>query len=180
MLTVAISWLTIMPNGFCTIDTDINNLDLQRNELLKRIIAGLTSGKLSITDAQRLKNELDNIVQLESTAKEDAISSPEHVKQISEAVQNTSKDIDKAIQPTKVWLGINADDKTIEQKITNALASKAISKEQAENFKQQFDELRARESNGDPAHGYEFEDAMSLAVDIQTLDNNIDRAIAGK
>ena len=180
-LLSAVSLLVLFPNnGFCTIEGDLTNLDLQRNEVLKEVTTGLVNGKISIEDAQKLKNELDGVIKLETAAKEDTLSSPERLQEISKTINQIHDHVNNAIHPTKLWLGIDSQDKTLEQKITNALNHKLISKERAEEFKQQWDELRARESNGDPSHGFEFEDAMSLAVDVQTLNSNIDRAISGK
>ena len=180
VLTVASLLVLFPPSGSCTIETDINTLDLQRNELLKHITTGLVNGKISIEEAQRLKGELDNIIKLETKAKEEPLSSPERLQEINSSLKDVHSHIDTATHSTKIWLGIDSHDRTLEKKITDALDSKAISKEQAEGFKQQYDELRAREANGDPTHGFEFDDALALAVDTQILNSNIDKAIAGK
>ncbi len=179
-LTVVSVLVLFPPGAFCTIETDINNADLQRNELLKKVANGLVSGKVSIEDAQKLKGELDNVVKLETRAQEDPLTSPERLQEINNTLKEIQTHIDASTHPTKVWIGIDSRDRTLDQKITDALDRKAISKEQAEGLKQQYDELRAREANGDPTHGFEFDDAISLAVDTQTLGSNIDKAIAGK
>ncbi len=180
--TLSLASLLILfpPSAFCTIENDIDKIDTQRNEMLKQVTTGLVSGRISIDDAKKLKGELDNIVKLEDKAKEDPLTSPEALQNITGNLQTIRTEIDASTHPTKIWLGIDSRDNTLERKITEALDKKAISKEQAESFKLQFDELRERESNGDPSRGMEFDDAMSLAADIQTFDVNLDKAIAGK
>jgi hypothetical protein len=178
--TVATVLVLFPASAFCSIETDINTIDLQRNELLKQVTTGLVNGKISIEDARKLKEELDNIIKLEIKAKEDPLSSPERLQNINSTLKESEGHISASTHQTKVWLGIDSRDNTLETKITNALDKKAISKEQAEDLKQQYDELRARESNGDPTRGFEFEDAIALADDIQTLNSKIDKAISGK
>lgn len=180
VLSVAAVLVLLPPSVFCTIETDITNADQQRNELLKQVTTGLVNGKISIEDAQKLKGELDNIVKLETRAQEDPLTSPERLQEIKSTLNDIHNHINAATHPTKIWLGLDSRDKTLDQKITGALDKKSISKEQAEGLKQQYDELRAREANGDPTHGFEFDDAISLAVDTQTLNSNIDKAITGK
>lgn len=179
-LMVVSSFILFSPSGFCTIENDLTSLDLQRNELLKRVTAQLVSGKITIEDAQKLKNDLDNVVKLETKAKEDPLSTPERVQEISSTIQQINSRLEAATRPTKIWLGIDVRDTVLERKISDTLAQKKITKTQAEGFKRRLDELKARESNGDPTRGFEFDDAMALAVDIQTLNSNIDDAIAGK
>jgi len=45
---------------------------------------------------------------------------------------------------------------------------------------QEADAMQVRETNGDPTHAFEFDDAMAIAVDWQTLNDRIDTTIAGK
>ena len=179
-ITVATSLILFPSSGFCAIENELTAVDNQRTELLKQLTTGLASGKISIDDAQKIKTDIDNVIKLETQAKEDPVSSPEKIKQINSSLQQVNSEISSAIHPRKVWLGIDVQDKTLEQKITNALDNKKLTKEQAESFKQQFDKLRQRESNGDPTRGFEFTDAIALAVDLQTFNTKLDQAIAGK
>ena len=173
--------LILFPSAaFCAIDNELISLDSRRNDLLKQLTDGLIKGKVTAANAQTIKDELDNVVKLETRAKEEPLTGPECINQINSSLQQSKSHIQAAIHPTKVWLGIDSQDKTLEQRITDALDKNKITKIQAESLKQEFDELRARESNGDPTRGFEFNDALALAGDIQTLSDKIDKTVAGK
>ncbi len=179
-LSVVASLMLFPASGFCAVDNELINLDQQRNELLKQLTDGLVKGKVSVADAQSCKSELDNIIKIETKAKEDPLSSPECIKQINTCLQQSQAHIQAAIHPNKVWLGVDPQDKTLEKKLNNALDKGLITKEEAEGFKQQFDKLRQRESNGEPTRGFEFDDAISLSTDLETFNSDLDKAIAKK
>ena len=80
-----------------------------------------------------------------------------------------------ATHPSKVWMGIDARDNTLQKKINDALDSRKISKEQAGSLFDEEEKIRARETNGDPKNDFDFTAALSLAQDILTLDSKIDQ-----
>jgi seryl-tRNA synthetase len=178
---VVVSILVVFPtNGFCTVQDELTNLQSQRNELSKQVIAGLVNGTMSVQDAQKLKNELDDVIKLETRLKRTPLHSSEQLKQISFVLLRTSSNIEKATHSSKIWLGIDSRNKILEQKISDALADGTISKKQAENFTKQLETLRSRASNSYPERGITFTEALALAIDMQRFNNDIDRTIARK
>ena len=57
-LMVVSSFILFSPSGFCTIENDLTSLDLQRNELLKRVTAQLVSGKITIERCPKVKKRI--------------------------------------------------------------------------------------------------------------------------
>jgi len=179
-ITVLSSLILFPASAYCAIENELSAIDTQRDEVLKQLTGELISGKISIEDAQKLKGELDDVVKLETKAKEEPLTSAERITEINSALQQVRSHIAATTHATKVWLGIDSQDRTLDKKITDALEARKITKDQASDLKQASDGLRARESNGDPTHSMEYTDALSLAQDIQTLNSKIDQAIAGK
>jgi len=170
------SLLFCQPHAFCADSaTELVKLDGQRNEILKQITSGLVSGKVTPTDAQQLKNELDGTVKLEARAQEDQTVTAAELSDISGALDQVRTHLATASHAKKVWVGIDSRDNTLEKNISDALVTRKISKEQADGLMQEAETLRAREANGSPTNEFEFTDAISLAGDIQTLAGKIDQ-----
>ncbi len=174
-ITIISGLLLLQTKGLCADSNQLTSLDAQRNDLLKQITAQLVAGKIGPTDAQLLKSGLDNVVQLETRAQEDKIVTDAEYQDIANALAQTRSQLATAVHPQKVWMGIDAHDTTLQRKISDALGSHKISKEQADSLMQEAEMLRAREANGSPTNEFEFDDAVSIAGDLLTLDSKIDQ-----
>ena len=172
-ITVFSSLLLSQTGGFCA--DVLMDTDTRRDDLLKQITKELVAGKITPGDAIMLKNELDNVVKLETVAQEDKQVTPEELSSINNALELTKTHTTAATHSNKIWLGINYKDRTLENKITNALDSHKISQEQATSLMGEEEKLRARENNGDPSNEFDFTDAITIAGDIQSLAGKIDQ-----
>ncbi len=178
---IILALLASQTNGaFATVGDDVDKLDAQRNELVKEITVELSNGKLTIEEAQHLKNESDNALKLESIAREDAAHNPGCLQNMSTAIQTAYTNFRKTVHPTPVWLGVHGFDKTLREEISDALAAGRVNKEEAGGLKKEAEELSARGSNADPGQGFKFDDAMSLAVDIETFQKKLGGLVAAK
>ncbi len=176
IVIAAISGLLLLQTkGLCVDTNQLTILDAQRDDLLKQITAQLVAGKIGPTDAQLLKTSLDNVIKMETEAQEDKNVTTEEYQGVANAIAQTRGQLATAIHPTKVWMGISSRDTTLQKKINDALDSHKISKEQADSLTQEFEMLRARESNGSPTNEFEFDDALSIAGDLLTLDGKINQ-----
>jgi len=174
-ITIISSFLLSQTSALCAETDPLISLDAQRNDLLKQITAQLVAGKIGPTDAQQLKTGLDNVVKLETHAQEDKNVTPEECSNIENALEQVRSQLGTATHTTKVWMGIDSHDTTMRTKISNALETRKISKDQAGALMQEEEKLRARESNGSPTNEFEFTDAISIAGDLLTLDGRIDQ-----
>ncbi len=138
--------------------------------ILKQITNELSYGHMKLADAERLKGELDNVVTLETKWKEHR---QVKLETIAKRLQRIHKDVNGAIYPHKVWMGIDSHNMAIKKKIDALFASGKLTKEEAENLGQQEQTLRDRETVNDSANGLEFDDAISIAKDIHQLNGKI-------
>lgn len=171
--------LLILPvKALSATDDQLTQLDKQRNETLNKITERLIEGKISPNIARQLKAELDDVVKLESHAREDNKVTTTEIYNISKCLDKVHSHIDSQTHTTKIWMGINSRDKTLHEKITNALAAGTISKEQANTLEKDYEQLRAREVSGYPTNSLEFTDAITIADDLLSLNSKIERLIA--
>ncbi len=157
-------------NAFASENDDIDKLDAQRNELVNRITANLVNGKLTIEEAQSLKNETDEILKQETEAKRDPSQSGS-LDNITKAIQKSYDDYKNTVHPDKVWFGLDSVDKNLQQQISDILARGTVNRDQAQDLKKEAEVLRARAT--DPNRRGNFNEAMSLAVDLQTFENKL-------
>src|SRR5271156_1679582 len=116
-ITVASSLLFFQTGALCDQTDQLVNLDAQRNDLLKQITTQLVAGKVGPTDAQQLKAGLDNVVQIETRAQEDKNITDAEYKDIKDALDKVQSQIQADTHPTKVWMGIDSRDITLQNKI---------------------------------------------------------------
>ncbi len=169
-ITLCLGFLLICPNSFAANGDQLIQLDNDRNNLLKQITNELSYGHLKLADAERLKGELDRVVSLETKYKEGHQVS---LLRISNTIKKIRSDVNGAISPTKVWMGIDPQNKALKEKINAAFAAGKITKDEAQNLEQEEQTLRDREIVNDTTNGLEFDDAMSIAKEVNQLDQKI-------
>lgn len=171
--------LIVQTKAMSANDDQLVQIDKGRNEALTNITERLIRGQLSPNAAKQLKVELDDVTKLESHAQEDHILTDNEIYNMSKCLEKVRSDIDSQTHKTKVWMGIDSNDKTIHEKISDALAAKRLDKEEAESLEIEYEKLRSREGTGYPISRMEYADAISIADDLQTLNKKIDQFIAG-
>jgi len=175
-IAVISSLLMSQPCGFCVNDKLIQALDEQRVNLLKEIITELIAGKMSPTDAQQLKTGLDEVVQMETAAQEDQNVSDSEYASIKSALDKVQSQITSATNAKKVWMGIDANNTSIQKKINDALIAHKISKDQAISLTEEEEKLRGRESNVNSQT--DFTMTLAVANDMLALNGKIDQLAA--
>ena len=113
--------LLVMPACFGANEDQLLRLDADRNDLLKQITNELSYGKMTLADAQTTKSDLDQVVILETLYKE---GKQVQLSTISLDFKSL-KEVEAAIHPQKVWMGIDSHNKTLRQKIDAAFAAKS-------------------------------------------------------
>ncbi len=180
ILITTVSMLFALQNkAMAANDDQITQLDSQRNETLNKITTGLIEGKISPGAARQLKVELDDVTKLESHAQEDHQVTPSEIDNIATCLDKVQSHISSATHATKVWSGIDSHDKTLHDKIADALAVGTINKEQATTLEQEYEKLRNREVSGYPINAMEFTEAIAIADDLQALNDKINQLITG-
>src|SRR5580658_3563191 len=118
-MAIALLALSFLVGGevIASVGDDVDKLDAQRNELVREITSNLADGKLSVEEAQSLKNGSDKVLRLESQAKED----PRYLQNLTDAIQQSRLDIQHTVHTTKVWLGIEGADRNLQQQVSEAL-----------------------------------------------------------
>lgn len=150
---------------------ELTQLDDQREQLLDQITNELAYGHISPSDAEKNKDELDKIVSMETTYKEGGAMK---LRTISLALDKIKEDIKESIHPNKVWMGIDTHNMALKQKIDRYEKDNKLTREEADDLGRQEQVLRDRETVSDTSQGLEFDDAITLAHDIQNLDQKID------
>jgi hypothetical protein len=178
VLTVLLVLLMGQSKALSANEDQLTQLDTQRNKELDQITEGLIGGKILPDKARKLKEELDEVTKLESNAREDNALTATEAYNITKCLQKVQSHIDTNTHTTKVWMGIDSGNKGIHTKISDALAARKISKEQAETLEREYEKLLSREGDGYPTHRFVFSDAIALADDLQTLNSKIDQLIA--
>ena len=95
---LTISFAAIGSLAFGANEDRLVKLDAQRNDLLKVITNELSYGHMKLADAEALKGELDNVVNLETKWKE---GKQVKLVTISQTLQSIRKDVNGAIYPKK-------------------------------------------------------------------------------
>jgi len=167
---LAISFAAIGSLVFGANEDRLVKLDAERNDLLKEITNELSYGHMKLADAEALKGELDNVVSLETKWKE---GRQVKLDAIAKTLQRIRVDVKGAIYPKKVWMGIDSHNMAIKEKIDALFASGKLTKEEAENLGREEQTLRDHETVNDSANGLEFDDAVSIAKEIQQLNRKI-------
>ncbi len=162
---------SISPICFAANGDALIQLDNDRADQLQHITNELSYGHLSLDDAKRLKGELDTIIPLETKYKE---GHQVKLKTISDRLDKIRQDIKAAIQPNKVWMGIDCRNMALRQKIDAALDANKLTKEEAENLGLEEKTLRNHENESDTTDGLTYDDAIATAAEILRLDKKID------
>lgn len=147
-------------------------LDQDRSDLLNKITNELSYGRMTLADAQRTKAELDKVVALETKYKDGSVKTFQPIKL---ALQKAQADVKASTHPDKVWMGIDANNRALKQKIDKYFDEKKLTKDEADNLGQQEQVLRDRETVNDTSNGLIYDDAISIATAIQDLDKKIDQ-----
>ena len=163
-------------------DTEIASSDLSKrmDELQLRIATGVTTGKLTVSEATILRKDLAKIKDQERDYGEDGGISRGEATTLAYLLEKLGASIEAAMRDSQVSLpNIQHSQEEIDRKLANAVVDGTISLDQVKQFGNRLEDIgRLELSFRYSGDGLSFAESSTLKTELEKLNTAIDEVIA--
>ncbi len=157
--------------------TDIDN---KRTDLDRRIADALSNGKIVLSEAQVLQNDLAGIEQRVKEARDSQGNINELTKQriLIDLERLNNRLVRKLVWEKPVWPGIQATITELGKNIAGATTDSRISNEEAATLRQELERISTQKSSFlSSENALNAKEAISLAADLDKLSLRVERSM---
>lgn len=163
-------------------DTEIASSDLSKrmDELQLRIATGVTTGKLTVSEATILRKDLSKIKDQERDYSEDGGISRGEATTLAYLLEKLGASIEAAMRDSQVSLpNIQHAQEEIDRKLANSVVDGTISLDQVKQFGDRLEDIgRLELSFRYSGDGLSFAESSTLKTELEKLSKSIDEVIA--
>ncbi len=154
------------------VSTNLDNYETLMGELKQRITASLADGRLTIEEAQALKDQFDHVREDRHGYKSDGVLTPAEANHLDLAIENLKRSLANNTHGMQAWPGINGQQSVQSRKIEDGIATGRILRSEYENLKAEVNRVASQEAQA-RANGLQLDETISLAINLKNLDQKI-------
>lgn len=154
-----------------------DTIDARFAELSRRMTRSLANGRLTIQEAQNLKDDYDRALNQKNSLKSDGLLSPEELVTVNDSLNQLERKITSNTHDSQAWPGIDGQQALLVQRLSEGLSSGKLTQNEYGRLKSDSDRIEAMEARA-RSNGLQLNETLGLANDLNTLRQRIDSSLS--
>ncbi len=160
-----------------TVTANIGDIDGTFNDLKQRITRNLSSGRLTIEEAQSLKNEYDHAWNDKNQFKNnDGVITASEADNLNQSLDALKRNLANNSRDVQAWPGIDGQQAAETKRLEDGIASGRITRREYDQLKTESDRIANFEATA-RGNGLQLAETITLATDLKNFSQQVSRSL---